>query len=414
MGKFEQYQPNEKARKVVGKFVETEGENIGRMKIDSPEAEKLTEEMAYEDNLMRTDGEYAGFLTAKQIEDDVEGYVTGEIKTEAMSEKRQEAHDLFKNPQYREPGNKRSGYTQELLDKNKNLSDAAKADAQEAMKYYEQVREEQDRLAEVRKRISETEAGDLIEKKLSVDTSYEDLEKMIPEVAAMKGFDQRSDFHDLTLDNHTKELTKNLEQDDFIKNLPQKTKDLVFLAAKLHDLGKMTEKGHQVNPKDAEKRQYIGHEKESERVVQEILPKHFDLSKEDIDFVAGLAGLHASALNLVNNFEKNRQPKGSELKAYDNFLKNIEDMPADIDTLDKLQIILALNIADKKAGANEQSDKNSEKVKKIMDSTAKQVAVMNEMKKAWPALKEAIVAKRGGDQKAGIIFNEGEYKYQSA
>ncbi len=42
--------------------------------------------------------------------------------------------------------------------------------------------------------------------KLPIDVSYEKLEQEIPEVMAMKGFDQRNDFHDLTLDEHTKEL----------------------------------------------------------------------------------------------------------------------------------------------------------------------------------------------------------------
>jgi hypothetical protein len=50
-----------------------------------------------------------------------------------------------------------------------------------------------------------------VEQKLPLDVSYEQLEAQIPEVAKMKSLDQRSDFHTLTLDEHTKQLGRNLE-----------------------------------------------------------------------------------------------------------------------------------------------------------------------------------------------------------
>ncbi len=64
--------------------------------------------------------------------------------------------------------------------------------------------------------------------KLPVAASYEDLERALPEVAAMKGFDQRSDFHSLTLDDHTKELVRHMEENPFIQNHPKR--DLILLA----------------------------------------------------------------------------------------------------------------------------------------------------------------------------------------
>jgi CRISPR/Cas system-associated endonuclease Cas3-HD len=252
---------------------------------------------------------------------------------------------------------------------------------------------------------------DLPNQKIDARASYEELEAKIPEVMVMKGFDQKSDFHDLTLDQHTRKLGEKLEQDEFLKMLPEKIRDLVLLAGKLHDLGKVTPVGSQIHPRDPEKRQYVGHEKESERIAREILPKYFQLSQEEIDFVAKLTGLHASALNLVNNFEKNNQPKGSNLKSYGEFLQKVEEVPGDLDLNQKVEIIIALNKADKMAGFNDQSDRNSEKVQKIMAGSEKQVKVLEEMQKAWPALIEAIQAKRNGDQTAGIILENGKYRY---
>lgn len=248
--------------------------------------------------------------------------------------------------------------------------------------------------------------------KLRIDSSYEELESKIPEVFNMKGFDQKSDFHSLTLDEHVKTMIANLEREENINLLQEKTKSLVLLAGKLHDLGKMSTDGQQVHPEDPEKRQYIGHEKESEKIIRDILSKYFELSVEDMEFIAKLAGLHALALNLVNNFEKNNQPKGKELGAYDDFLKKVEEIPGDLSIIEKMKIVFSINRADKLAGYNEHSDISQEKVKKIMEGAENQVKTLNSMDSALPALLEAINARRNGNQKAGIIFENGEYKYK--
>ncbi|NQT49628.1 hypothetical protein HQ571_02960 [Candidatus Kuenenbacteria bacterium] len=250
------------------------------------------------------------------------------------------------------------------------------------------------------------------DKKFGADASYEQLEAAIPEVAAMKGLDQRSDYHSLTLDDHTKKLVSNLESDEFVAGLPEKKRNLLILAGKTHDLGKASPEGQQVHPKDAEKRQYVGHEGESERMLRELLPKHFELSLEEIDFVAKMAGLHVAALNLVNNFEKEKEPKGKGLKSYDKFVALAEGIPGDDELIEKMRMIFALNRADKGAGYDEDSDMEDPKVQEIKKKADKQIATLNELEKALPALLGAIQGRRGGDQAAGIVLKGDEYVYE--
>lgn len=266
--------------------------------------------------------------------------------------------------------------------------------------------------------------------KLKVTAFYEDLEAAIPEVAAMKGFDQRSDFHSLTLDEHTKELVRNLEQDSFVQNHPKR--DLILLAGQLHDLGKVSPEGQQIHPKDPEKRQYVGHESESERISSEVMGKHMDLSESDAEFVSKLTGLHASALNMIDSiggklfkntdrtFEldgdgnlipqaQTTKLKGKDLKSFDKFLKKVEEIPGDLSLEEKMLVVFALNMADKSAGWNEDSDQQDEKVQGIMEKSDRQVKVLSELKKALSALLQAIEARRSGAQTAGIKLENGEY-----
>jgi hypothetical protein len=254
--------------------------------------------------------------------------------------------------------------------------------------------------------------GDPELEKLTSEATYEELEERIPEVAAMRGFDQRSEFHSLNLDDHTKELVRHLEMDPVITALPDKERNLVLLAGKMHDLGKTSEDGQQVHPRDPERRQYSGHEDESARMVREILAEHFELEEDEVELVARLAGLHASALNLVNNFETNNEPKGKDLKAYDKFVAQVEEIPGDLDLETKMRIVFAFNKSDKMAGFNQGSNALDPSVARIIENAEKQVGTLEEMEKALPALMQAIHARRGGDQKAGIVFEGGEYKYK--
>ncbi|MFH1830752.1 MAG: HD domain-containing protein [Pseudomonadota bacterium] len=244
---------------------------------------------------------------------------------------------------------------------------------------------------------------------LPATASYEEIENRIPVVRAMQGYDQRSDFHSLTLDGHTREVVRHLEANPFVQAHPQK--DLILLAGKLHDIGKMSPDGQQVDSRNPEKRKYVDHEKESERLVRELLPKYFNLSTEDQEFVAVLVGLHASALNLVNNFQTNNQPEGKHLGAYDDFLSKVEPVKGNASLEDTMRIVFAINRADKMAGYNEASDKNDPKVRSIIEKSEKQVAALDGLEKALPALIAAIQGRRSGDNNAGIVLIDGTYYY---
>lgn len=235
--------------------------------------------------------------------------------------------------------------------------------------------------------------------KLPLIASYEELEQRIPEVARMKGFDQRSDFHHLTLDEHTKMLVSNLEQDSAVQGLSERIKNLILLAGSFHDLGKADDAGRQVHPKDPEKRQYVGHEAVSARIIREIAPKYLEIEENEVEIVAQLAGLHASALVLVNNFKNEKQPKGKSLKAYDNLVAKVEEIPLDLSIEEKMDLVIAFNRADLLAG------KAVGRVGGVED--------IDELRKAMPAIIKAIMGRRAGDNNAGITTIEGAYVYQA-
>jgi len=243
-------------------------------------------------------------------------------------------------------------------------------------------------------------------------SSFEKISEAIPELKKMKEFDQRTDFHDLTLEVHTQEVVKHLEEDPFVSKLEKK--ELVLLAGYLHDLGKISEEGTQIHPKDPEKRQYAGHEKVSENMTRDILSRSsIKLEAEDLEFVAKLVGLHASALNLVNNFEKNNQPKGKELGAYDDFIAKVEQIPGSLSLIEKMKLVFAFNKADVLATHNENSDQKNEKVTKIIERATKSLTTLNEMEKALSVLIEAVQAKRAGAQQAAVVFQDGKYIFEN-
>lgn len=248
------------------------------------------------------------------------------------------------------------------------------------------------------------------EGKLDVTASYEQMETFIPEVGAMKGYDQKSEYHDLTLDEHTKQLVKNLESDPYVQGLPEQVRNLLILAGKLHDTGKPVV----AHPKEGKPglMGYKEHEIESEKIVRRILPEYFDLSESEIDFVAKLAGLHAAAMDQIENFKRNPEPQGKALKAYDNFIAKVEEIPAKKLSLDeKMRIILALNRADKQAQYNETSDLSDPKVQAIKERVDSSLVVLSDLESAMPALIKAVQGRRAGDQKAGIILKDGQYVY---
>lgn len=245
--------------------------------------------------------------------------------------------------------------------------------------------------------------------KLPVTASFDELVAVIPEVRATVGMDQKSDYHSLTLDEHHKELVRRLLEDPYLEKHPKR--NLVVLTGNLHDLGKTSLDGQQIHPKDSAKRQYVGHEKESARIISELLPKYFvDMPEEDRQFIIKLAGLHASALNLVTNFVSNKEPKGKQLKAYDKFIAKVEEIPGDMSIEEKMRIVFALNRADKLAGVNDESDRSDSKVQGIIARAEEEVTALDELEKALPVLIQAVQNRRNGDQNAGITYQDGEYK----
>ncbi len=245
--------------------------------------------------------------------------------------------------------------------------------------------------------------------KLSVTSTYKELEETLAEVAVMKGFDQRSDFHSLTLDEHAKAVVAHLKQDPFLSDNPNK--NLIFLAGYLHDIGKTSPRGMQIHPRDKEKRQYINHEKESEKMVREILLRNFDISPEEVEFVACLVGFHASALNLVSSFRHcGFEPKGRKLKPFEKFIGQIGGMGINISLEEKMRVIFALNRADKLSGYNYKSDKDNPKVISIIERSKIQVAILDELIKAISAILAAVSARKDGYQTSGVIkIKSGEY-----
>jgi len=247
--------------------------------------------------------------------------------------------------------------------------------------------------------------------KLKINATFDEIAAKVPAVRAMVGFDQRSDFHSLTLDKHTRKVVDGLLANEYIATHPKR--DLIVLAGYLHDIGKTSPEGQQVHKKDPEKRQYVDHEKESFKMTGPILENDFEpLPEEDKEFVLALVRLHASALNLMENFGRNNQPKGSELKAYEDFIGEVEKIPGEMDLLDKMKIIFAFNRADKLGGFNEESDKSDPKIAGIISKATKQVNALDELGKALPALIQAVMAKRAGTNDAGIVLENGEYQFR--
>lgn len=171
--KFEK-QPSEIAKKAVEKYVVTEGEDIGRMKIDNPAAESLARRMADREDLERTDEVYnleagpvhrndegkiiAQGYTLNDIQEERDWEASGTIGDEAFFATKKEVETSFNHePEYRESDNKRSGYTKEFVQKlaenKKDAVDQAQKAKKEATEYYQKIREEQDKLAGVRKDI---------------------------------------------------------------------------------------------------------------------------------------------------------------------------------------------------------------------------------------------------------------------
>ncbi|HCC22903.1 TPA: hypothetical protein DF272_01855 [Candidatus Falkowbacteria bacterium] len=285
------------------------------------------------------------------------------------------------------------------------------------------------------------------QKKFTVDVGFDDLAAVIPEFKKMIGFDQKNDYHTLTLDVHTKEVDRQLLEDPFVLSLPPRMQKLIHLAALMHDLGKTDdiglegERGRQIHPTDPNKFRYVGHEKVSASLAEKILRNHFDLPLEELAFVVSLVALHDEIMKVINIFsgqqippKAKRQamleapgrtfnlPSSSDLTPYGYLMDKVSELPIDISIKDKLNIVISFGLADKKANYTEESrtvlessprESDRQQIAFVLEKCRIQLAAMNEFRKAMPAIVDAVIGMRAGDNARPSVVQlpSGEYIY---
>lgn len=111
------------------------------------------------------------------------------------------------------------------------------------------------------------------------------LGEILPETKAMKGMYQNKKYHKYDVDQHTRETVK--EMGNITRDKPTSDKFKLGMSALLHDVGKPTA----VVETPGKGRQFLGHEKESERITKDILSR-LKLSKKEQKEIATLVGQH--------------------------------------------------------------------------------------------------------------------------
>jgi putative nucleotidyltransferase with HDIG domain len=243
--------------------------------------------------------------------------------------------------------------------------------------------------------------------KVAPGSSYETLESRFPQVKALSGMDQKSPFHSLTADDHTKEVASNLLEEDAVSSLGDRIKAVVVMAAYFHDIGK-TDPNIQKTDEETGKMSYSGHEKSSAAMMEEILPD-LDVDENEAQMIVAIVKNHGLALRLKDTFAQNDQPKGKALKAYGKFVKAAKEMPGSDSkegVLKNASIMLAFCRADTSASVNAVTrDENPEMVKRIEND----ISQLNTLEMAMPAIVEAVERKDKGDQKAGVVKQGDKY-----
>ncbi|PIR93904.1 hypothetical protein COT97_04235 [Candidatus Falkowbacteria bacterium CG10_big_fil_rev_8_21_14_0_10_39_11] len=281
-------------------------------------------------------------------------------------------------------------------------------------------------------------------KQFGLDVTFDQLAEALPDFKKMIGFDQKSDYHTLTLDVHTKELVAALENDPFILSLDPKLQKLIRLAGLMHDLGKTTdigkkgESGRQIHPQDPEKRRYANHESFSAKMSRRILTENFDLKPEELEFVVKLVRMHGDIMQIMNHFigikkdEKSKRkkspktskydlPEGKDLTYYAERMEHADMLPVDLSIKDKFNILFAFGRADKGANYNEETRERMEnssyenersKIKDVVEKCKVQIAAISELGKALPAIVDAVEGMQAGDNaRPKVVFHNGEYVY---
>jgi len=108
--------------------------------------------------------------------------------------------------------------------------------------------------------------------------------------------DQQTPYHKYNLLNHTLEVVKNLNKIMKDNGESDYMRGLMNVSALFHDFGKMQKGIQQLHPKNPGQMQYIGHEKASSKMADQIL-KSIGVGKDDRDIVNQVISSHMRHLD---------------------------------------------------------------------------------------------------------------------
>ena len=134
-----------------------------------------------------------------------------------------------------------------------------------------------------------------------------------------------NDVHSENVSDHTIEVVNNLIKNDYFNELENDEKQIVTLAAYLHDIGK----GPASKWQDGKQPAYADHPADSLKMLERILSNDIkELSKEDIELICKLVGYHDILGDIVS--------RGRSKKELFNIIRNEKE----------LNMLIALSIAD--------------------------------------------------------------------
>ena len=108
--------------------------------------------------------------------------------------------------------------------------------------------------------------------------------------------DQQTPYHKHNLLNHTLEVVRNLNKIMKDNGESDYMRGLMNVSALFHDFGKMQKGIQQLHPKNPGQMQYIGHERSSTKMADQIL-KSIGVGKDDRDIVNQVISLHMRPLD---------------------------------------------------------------------------------------------------------------------
>jgi hypothetical protein len=162
----------------------------------------------------------------------------------------------------------------------------------------------------------------------SINDTLKTIEKNFCSIEELEGIfelETINDVHDENVSDHTLIVVDNLSKNDFYNGLDDKEKQLVKLAAYLHDIGK----GPGSKWPDGKQKAYADHPADSLKMMDRILSNDIKvLSKSDVKIICKLVGYHDIIGDIIS--------KGRSKKE----LYNI------IDDEKELNMLIALTIAD--------------------------------------------------------------------